>query len=282
MSSRGVTVIIVNRSSHQLDLDPELTQLWRGKWDAAGSLAPEVIKPGESVLWRCKSARAAQGIEGSVTYHFAGHPPHDKVRFTWKNRYFGPNKYEAQTTREGYKIDVEGGKGAHAVVVFVFAAVNPAEEGDTARLAYHCLTIKFSPLSSITMGSASKVISVILRLGELLAAVVVMGLLGRFLYIVGEANSYADSRLIYTTVVSSVATFLSLVLLLPFTYSFMAFPVDFVMFALCSPVEAPVTQSGTGATGATIGAESGVVAMSSPALGILIGLAAHPGKQSVP
>jgi hypothetical protein len=78
-----------------------------------------MIRPGESVLWRCKSTGVAKGIEGSVTFHMSGHPPHDKVRFTWKNRYFGPNAYYAQTTRDGYKIEVEGGEGARAVVVFV-------------------------------------------------------------------------------------------------------------------------------------------------------------------
>ncbi|KAL2130388.1 hypothetical protein VTI74DRAFT_6533 [Chaetomium olivicolor] len=104
-----------------LELDTDSVQLWRGKWEegVAGSAVPQVIRPGESVLWRCKSTGVAQGIEGSVTFRIAGHPPHDKVRFTWKNRYFGPNAYNAQSTREGYKIEVEGGEGARAVVVFL-------------------------------------------------------------------------------------------------------------------------------------------------------------------
>jgi len=82
------------------------------------------------------------------------------------------------------------------------------------------------------MGTVSKVLSVILRLGELASGVIVLALLGRFLYLVGEANAYADSRIIYATVVSSIAIALSILLMPPFTYSFMAFAVDFVMFAL--------------------------------------------------
>ena len=82
------------------------------------------------------------------------------------------------------------------------------------------------------MGSASKVLSVLLRLGELVCGVIVLALLGRFLYIVGEANVYADSRIIYATVVSSIAIALSILLMPPFTYSFMAFPLDFIMFTL--------------------------------------------------
>jgi hypothetical protein len=121
LASREVTVVVVNQSHDQLELDSGCTQLWRGKWEdeVPGSVVPEMIRPGESVIWRCKSTGVAKGIEGSVTFHMAGHPPHDKVRFTWKNRYFGPNAYNAQTTRDGYKIDVEGGEGARAVVVFV-------------------------------------------------------------------------------------------------------------------------------------------------------------------
>jgi len=121
LASRGVTVIVVNHSAEMLELDLDSAKLWRGKWeeDAAKPVVPEAIRPGESVLWRCKSTGLAQGIDGSVTFHIAGPPPHDKVRFTWKNRYFGPNAYKAQTTREGYKIEMEGGEGARAVVVFV-------------------------------------------------------------------------------------------------------------------------------------------------------------------
>ncbi|KAH6645853.1 hypothetical protein BKA67DRAFT_639303 [Truncatella angustata] len=82
------------------------------------------------------------------------------------------------------------------------------------------------------MGTTSKVIAVLCRIGELVSSVIVLGLLGRFLYIVGEANAYADSRIVYTTVVASISTFLSIILFLPFTYSFLAFPLDLILFVL--------------------------------------------------
>lgn len=82
------------------------------------------------------------------------------------------------------------------------------------------------------MGTASRVVSVVLRLGELTCSVIVLGLLGRFLSIVSDANVYADSRIIYATVVASMGVLFSILFILPFTYSFMAFPLDFVMFVL--------------------------------------------------
>ena len=81
---------------------------------------PEAIMPGGSVLLRCRSTGFARGVEGSVTCRLAGHAPHDSVRFAWKSRCFLPNVYSAQTSREGYKIEVEGAGGARAVVAFVF------------------------------------------------------------------------------------------------------------------------------------------------------------------
>ena len=84
-------------------------------------MVPEVIKPGGSLLLRCKSTGVARGIEGSVTCRLAGHAPHDSVRFTWKSRYVCSSAYTAETSREGYTIDVDAGGGADAVVVFVFS-----------------------------------------------------------------------------------------------------------------------------------------------------------------
>jgi hypothetical protein len=82
------------------------------------------------------------------------------------------------------------------------------------------------------MGAASKGLAVILRLGELSCSVIVLGILGRFLAIVGQANTYADSRIVYAVVVASIAIAFSIIFFPPFTYSFMAFPVDFILFTL--------------------------------------------------
>jgi hypothetical protein len=82
------------------------------------------------------------------------------------------------------------------------------------------------------MGVASKVTCVILRLGELISSVIILGILGHFLWVVSDANVYSDARIVYTTVIASISTFLSVLLILPFTYSFLAFPVDFIVAIL--------------------------------------------------
>jgi hypothetical protein len=115
VTSRSVTIMVVNDTKEQLELDSNTTNLSRGKW-GQGSVIPAVIPPGGSALWRCSSAHVAQGLEGAVTYRFAGDTSHDRVQFAWKNRYFGPNKYDAATSRDGCKLLVEGGDGAEALV----------------------------------------------------------------------------------------------------------------------------------------------------------------------
>ena len=110
----------MNHTPNELDIDTESRHLWRGQWEPAESMPPEVISPGTSAVWHCKASRFGQGVEGSVTYRVAGEVPHDKVRFAWKNRYFGSNHYDAQTTRDGYVVDVQGGDGDNAIVGFVF------------------------------------------------------------------------------------------------------------------------------------------------------------------
>ena len=82
------------------------------------------------------------------------------------------------------------------------------------------------------MGSASKIVSVILRIGELVASVIVLGIVGYFLWIISDANIYSDSRLVYTTVIASLGIFFSIILFPPFTYSFLAFPIDFTLAIL--------------------------------------------------
>jgi len=82
------------------------------------------------------------------------------------------------------------------------------------------------------MGAISKTISVFARLGELASSVIVLGLLGRFLWVVSDANVYADPVIIFATVVAAISTFFSIILFPPFTYSFLAFPIDFILFVV--------------------------------------------------
>jgi len=82
------------------------------------------------------------------------------------------------------------------------------------------------------MGSASKIISVFLRVGELCCSVVVLGLVGRVLWYAGQANTYADGRLIFAIVVASISTLASMLFMVPFMLTFYACPIDLVMFVL--------------------------------------------------
>lgn len=80
------------------------------------------------------------------------------------------------------------------------------------------------------MGVVSKGLSVCLRVGELASSVIVLGIVGRFLWLVSDANVYSDARLVYTIVVASISTVASLIFMIPFTFSFLAFPFDFALF----------------------------------------------------
>ncbi|CZR68842.1 uncharacterized protein PAC_18742 [Phialocephala subalpina] len=80
------------------------------------------------------------------------------------------------------------------------------------------------------MSVAARVFHVLLRIGEFISSVIVLGLIGRVLYMVGQADASTDSRLIYTTVIASISTIFSIIFVLPFLYAFLAFPMDFIMF----------------------------------------------------
>ncbi len=124
---RRATILILNRSPYQLELYPESTQLRKGELKhGADSEVPGLIPPGGFIVIRCESTGFPHRIEGSVTCRLEGHAPHDSVRFTWRSRYFLPNVYSAETSREGYKVKVEGGGGARAVVLFVFSKYDDA------------------------------------------------------------------------------------------------------------------------------------------------------------
>lgn len=79
------------------------------------------------------------------------------------------------------------------------------------------------------MGTASKVISVLLRFGELASATIVAGILGRYLFLLADANAHANSRIVYTEVIAGLSILFSLILFLPFKFSFYCFVLDFVL-----------------------------------------------------
>lgn len=80
------------------------------------------------------------------------------------------------------------------------------------------------------MGTASKVISVAFRLGELICSVIVTALLGRFFIHLHHGHGHADDRLIYAQVISCLGIVISILLFPPLKYSFYAFPLDAILF----------------------------------------------------
>uniref|UniRef100_A0A0D2XT55 Uncharacterized protein n=1 Tax=Fusarium oxysporum (strain Fo5176) TaxID=660025 RepID=A0A0D2XT55_FUSOF len=78
-------------------------------------------------------------------------------------------------------------------------------------------------------GVAHKVISILLRLGELASAIIVLGILSRFCYLISIAEVYADGRIIYGIVVACLGIIYSFIFCPPFKNMFLGFPFDFVI-----------------------------------------------------
>uniref|UniRef100_A0A0D2XS71 MARVEL domain-containing protein n=1 Tax=Fusarium oxysporum (strain Fo5176) TaxID=660025 RepID=A0A0D2XS71_FUSOF len=78
-------------------------------------------------------------------------------------------------------------------------------------------------------GVAHKAISILLRLGELASAIIVLGILSRFCYLISIAEVHADGRIIYGIVVACLGIIYSILFCPPFKDMFLGFPFDFVI-----------------------------------------------------
>ncbi|KAI8713988.1 MARVEL domain-containing protein [Fusarium sp. LHS14.1] len=81
-------------------------------------------------------------------------------------------------------------------------------------------------------GSAHKVCSIILRLGQISCAAIVIGILARFSYLLTIEQVHEDGRLVYAMVVAGMSIIYSFLLCPPFRNLFMSFPCDFVLFVM--------------------------------------------------
>ncbi|KAK2687229.1 hypothetical protein QWA68_014255 [Fusarium oxysporum] len=82
-------------------------------------------------------------------------------------------------------------------------------------------------------GSGHKAASVILRFLELACGAIVLGLLGRFCYLINETSGVSvDGRIIYAMVVAGMTIVYSIVVFAPIDVLFMAFPFDFILFIM--------------------------------------------------
>jgi len=80
------------------------------------------------------------------------------------------------------------------------------------------------------MGALSRIFSVILRVIELISAIIVVSILGRFLTFVHRARDHAPGRTVYTEVWAGITILGAIVMMPPLRYSFWLFPVDFILF----------------------------------------------------
>jgi hypothetical protein len=81
-------------------------------------------------------------------------------------------------------------------------------------------------------GTAHKVLSVLFRLGELISAIIVLAILGRFSWYIHDGSGHSSGRIIYTMVVSALAIIFSILFIVPITALFLSFPFDFIMWIM--------------------------------------------------
>ncbi|KAF5704000.1 integral membrane protein [Fusarium mundagurra] len=74
-----------------------------------------------------------------------------------------------------------------------------------------------------------RVVSLILRAAELVFAAIVAGVNGEYLHNARSASSWQLGRFIYTEVVAALAILFSLLLLIPFSSTFVHWPLDIFM-----------------------------------------------------
>jgi hypothetical protein len=121
------------------------------------------------------------------------------------------------------------------LALFAFAVTIPftGRRSVLLRLVYPQLLKSFFEYSDYyiyVMGEASKVASVCLRIGELICASVVAGILGHYLYLLDQADDNLNDRIVYTVAMAGISIAFSIILMPPFKYSFWAFPLDFALF----------------------------------------------------
>lgn len=79
---------------------------------------------------------------------------------------------------------------------------------------------------------AHRALSVILRIGQLICAAIVLGILSRFCYVLSIGEAHANGRIVYAMVVAGIGIIFAIIFCLPFNVLFMSFPFDFIMFAM--------------------------------------------------
>ncbi|KAK7211668.1 hypothetical protein V2G26_018846 [Clonostachys chloroleuca] len=130
MAARELTVVILNHTNEELQLEPNSPQLDHGKQLNPESPPPPYILAGESVIWSFKSTHIGAGIQGHVTYRMVGFEEDALVTFSWNVHVVSANKFCHSTTLEGFTTRVFGGAGKQGVAVFIFEPIKRIEIED--------------------------------------------------------------------------------------------------------------------------------------------------------
>ncbi|KAL5376306.1 hypothetical protein DPSP01_010534 [Paraphaeosphaeria sporulosa] len=116
---RSALVLFLNQTNEELRLDTQSQWPHQGKW-SLGKEPPSFILAGGGALWQSESAGVGCGTSGSITYRIVGGAPEQMVVTSWKVPYFRRNSYQGSVTMKEFDIEVQGGKGRHCIVVFIF------------------------------------------------------------------------------------------------------------------------------------------------------------------
>ncbi|KAF5982000.1 hypothetical protein FBULB1_4502 [Fusarium bulbicola] len=128
MATRELLIVILNHTNEELIAEPEWPTLNHGQWTKAPDIQPpQTILAGESGMLRCKSSHIGGGVDGSITYRIVGFEGRNEVAFMWSVPYVGANKFDACCAVSDFTVEILGGRGKEAVVVFVFGPTKAAD-----------------------------------------------------------------------------------------------------------------------------------------------------------
>jgi len=74
-------------------------------------------------------------------------------------------------------------------------------------------------------------VSLLLRIGELAFSATVAGITGQYLHANKGSSAWSKKRFIYTEVIAGLGILISLLFLIPFTSTFIHWPIDLFLFA---------------------------------------------------
>ncbi|KAG9505066.1 hypothetical protein J7337_002032 [Fusarium musae] len=128
MATRELLIVILNHTNEELIAESEWPPLNHRGWSKTLDLQPpQTILAGESGMLRCKSSHIGGGVDSSITYRIVGFEGRNDVAFIWSVPYVGTNKFDACCAVSDFTVEILGGRGKEAVVVFVFGPAKMAD-----------------------------------------------------------------------------------------------------------------------------------------------------------